>query len=244
MELAILGSGAAFADTGHQAGYLVDSRLLLDCGAPATVLLPRMGFSLSELETILISHLHGDHIGQLPTLLAARAVRFPDSPPLRVIGPRGLGDHLHLLGCLNLGERFWKEVEGRSPVEVLSVEDRYREQIGDHLVEAFEVEHSEQLHCLAYRIESGGVSLGYSGDTTYCPGIRRLAGSVDHLLCECTGWSGPAPIHLWKEEVEQLMVEAPRANFILTHLGERRPVRGAILASDGLRFNLRPPARG
>jgi len=243
LELAILGSGAAFADTGHQAGYLVDSRLLLDCGAPATVLLPRMGFSISALEAVLISHLHGDHVGQLSTLLAARTERFPDSPPLQVVGPRGLAEHLHLLGCLNLGERFWKEIESRSHLRVREVQDGHRELIGEHQIEVFEVEHSQQLHCLAFRIEAGGVSLGYSGDTTYCPGIRRLASCVDHLLCECTGWSAPAPIHLWKDEVEQLMLEAPQAKFILTHLSERRPVPGAILASDGLRLCLRRPVR-
>ncbi len=244
MELAVLGSGSAFSDTGHQAACLVDGKLLLDCGAPVTVLLPRMGVDLAEVETVVISHLHGDHVGQLPTLLAARALARPEAPPLVVLGPRDLADHLQQLGELSLGQWFWSRIMADHPPVLREVADGRVERIGAHQLEFFEVEHAQQLHCLAVRVESQVVSLGYSGDTTLCPGIRRLAGSVDHLLCECTGWSGPSPIHLWKEEVELLMSEFPNTSFLLTHLGERRPVPGALLAFDGLRLSLRPPGAG
>lgn len=243
MELAILGSGSAFSDTGHQAGYLIDRRLLLDCGAPAPLLLSRMGVDLAEVETVVISHLHGDHVGQLPMLLVARAVTRPDASPLLVLGPRDLADHLRRLGELSLGAHFWNSFYEQHPPVLREVEAGTAEEMGTHTIEFFEVEHVPQLHCLAMRVATPEVSLGYSGDTTLCPGLRRLAGSVDHLLCECTGWSKPAPIHLWKEEVEQLMREFPQTSFLLTHLGERRPVPGALLMFDGLRLRLtRPPA--
>ena len=242
MDLAILGSGAAFSETGLNAGYLVDTGLLLDCGAPVTGLLPRMGRSVADLETIVISHLHGDHVLNLPVLVATRLLRYPERPPLRVVGPRGLGEHLSQLGQLAFGAEFWDQLmTGNQPL-VEEWEDGRSEQQGAYRLSAYEVEHSERLHCLAFRVESQGIALGYSGDTTYCDGIRRLARSVRYLLCECTAWSAPAPIHLWREEVEELMKEARHTRFILTHLGERRPVPGALLASDGLRLRLRPGA--
>ncbi|MHB1575474.1 MAG: MBL fold metallo-hydrolase [Candidatus Dormibacteria bacterium] len=243
MELAVLGSGSAFADTGHQAGYVVDRKLLLDCGAPAPLLLSRMGIDLAEIETVVISHLHSDHVGQLPMLLVARAVTRPEAPPLLVLGPRDLADHLRRLGELSLGAQFWNSFYSQHTPILREVAEGRIEELGSHRLEFIEVEHVPQLHCLAIRVETQEVSLGYSGDTTLCPGIRRLAGSVDHLLCECTGWSKPAPIHLWKEEVELLMREFPRTSFLLTHLSERKPVGGALLAFDGLRLRLtRPPA--
>jgi ribonuclease BN (tRNA processing enzyme) len=244
MELAILGSGAAFADTGHQAGYLVDGSLLLDCGAPAAVLLPRMGVDVGDLQAVAITHLHGDHVGQLPTLLAARALRRPQAAPLLLIGPRGLEGHIATLGDLAIGKRFWDATMAANPPIIKEVEDGDLHRVGNHVLQAFEVEHAESLHCLAFRVESPEVVLGYSGDTTLCAGIRRLSKMVDHLLCECTGWSAPAPVHLWREEVEELMRDAPRTSFILTHLSERRPVPGAILASDGLRLRLSRSGRG
>ncbi|MHB8312546.1 MAG: MBL fold metallo-hydrolase [Candidatus Dormibacteria bacterium] len=242
MDLAILGSGAAFSATGFNAGYLVDAGLLLDCGAPVTGLLPKMGRSVGDLETLVISHLHGDHVLNLPVLIATRLVQHPDLPPLRLIGPRGTQEHVAELGRLTFGPEFWDELVAANGPRIEEWEDGRSSRLGGYQLTAYEVAHSERLHCLAFSVESQGVSLGYSGDTTYCDGIRRLARSVQYLLCECTAWSAPAPIHLWRDEVEELMKEAPSTRFILTHLGERRPVPGALLASDGLRLTLRPGA--
>ncbi|MGH7640724.1 MAG: MBL fold metallo-hydrolase [Candidatus Dormibacteria bacterium] len=243
LELAILGSGSAFSEVGHNAGYLVDQDLLLECGAPATALLGQAGRSLAQLRQVLISHLHGDHFSQLPLLLAARAVRHEDAPPLRVAGPRGTEAQLHALGKLDLGDDFWAHVWASGQVSVEEWSGGQSGSLGDYRIQAYQVEHAAQLICLGFRIEKSGVRLGYSGDTTLCQGVRDLAGSVDYLLCECSSMTAPAPIHMWREEVEQLMAECPQARFILTHLSERAQVKGAILASDGLVLRLQAVPR-
>lgn len=244
LELAILGSGSAFASIGHNAAYLVDGELLLDCGAPVISLVGQLGYGLRDLRSVAISHLHADHVFHLPTLVAARALHCPDSDPLRIVGPRGTVEMLDRLGRTGFGDGFWEEVMGLGTPIMEEWEGGQSGQLGAFKAKAFRVEHSTQLSCLGFSLEREGITLGYSGDTTLCPGIRDLAGSVEYLLCECTSMSGPAPIHLWREEVEQLIREFPAASFILTHLSERAPVKGAILASDGLVLRLRPIAGG
>ncbi|HVC38962.1 MAG TPA: ribonuclease Z [Candidatus Dormibacteraeota bacterium] len=244
LELAILGSGAAFSAIGHNAGYLVDGELLLDCGAPVTSLLGQSGRSLADLRTIAISHLHGDHFCQLPLLLAARAVRYPDAQPVRVVGPMGISQRLHTLGQLYLGDHFWDQVVTAGAPQVEEWVGGQRAPLGSFQLEGVEVEHATELSCLGFRIQRHGITLGYSGDTTLCAGIRKLASSVDYLLCECTSMSEPTPIHLWKGEVEELIESNPNTRFILTHLSQRSPVKGAILASDGLVLQLRQVAPG
>lgn len=244
LELAILGSGSAFSAIGHNASYLLGGELLLDCGAPVTRLLGERNRPLDRVRSIAISHLHSDHFFHLPQLLSARAVRYPEAEPLRIIGPPGTTKALDALGRLAQGDHFWEYVRelGR-PV----VEDWIAGQsghLGPFQVEAVAVEHSTVLSCFAFRVSGQGVVFGYSGDTTLCPGIRQLAASVDYLLCECTSMTEPAPIHLWRGEVEELMQASPATRFILTHLVERAPVKGALLASDGLVLRLRPVARG
>jgi len=240
LELAILGSGAAFSGTGHNAGYLVDRELLLDCGAPVTRLMGQMGRSLAELKSIAISHLHGDHFSQLPLLLAARTVRYGEAEPLRIIGPLGTIQQLDTLGRLGLGSPFWERVMANGAPLVEEWSGGQRGTLGSFQIQAFEVEHSSQISCLGFRLERHGITLGYSGDTSWCSGIRELAGSVNYLLCECTNMTQPAPIHLWRAEVEELIQANPTTRFILTHLSELAPVKGAILASDGLVLRLRP----
>lgn len=66
-----VGDGRTSADRGH-AAFLYrfgDTRLLVDCGEPATHALLHHGERLEELDTVLISHLHFDHVGGLLTLL-------------------------------------------------------------------------------------------------------------------------------------------------------------------------------
>lgn len=244
LELAILGSGAAFSAVGHNAGYLIDGELLLDCGAPVTSLLGQMKRSLADLRWIAISHLHGDHFSHLPLLVAARAVRYPEAEPLRIVGPRGTAQQLHTLGGLYLGEPFWEHVIETSAPSLEEWADRQSGAVGPFQLQALEVEHASQLTSLCYRLERQGITLGYSGDTSLCPAIGELAGSVNYLLCECSSMLHPAPIHLWRGEVEELIQANPTTRFILTHLSERVPVRGAVLASDGLVLRLRPIAEG
>ncbi len=247
MRLSILGSGAAFSEVGHNSAHVLDGKLLLDCGAPVTSLLPGMGGSVGDLEAILISHFHGDHVIHLPTLLVARRLQHPGAPPLRLIGPPGFLHHLKVLGETAFGTGLWSRIEAEDGplwARVEEWEEGRSGEVAGYQVEAYSVIHAPELECLGYRIAIPGLSLGYTGDTTYCPGLLRLARSVDHLLCECSSFSGPQPTHLWGEEVATLMRELPSLRLILTHLNERRPLPGALLASDGLTVTLRGCAGG
>ena len=73
MRLTVLGSGSAFSTCGCNAGYLVDGRVLVDCGAPVPALVRRAGTSLHDVRLVLITHFHADHTFVLPTVLGARA---------------------------------------------------------------------------------------------------------------------------------------------------------------------------
>ncbi|MGH7610320.1 MAG: MBL fold metallo-hydrolase [Candidatus Dormibacteria bacterium] len=244
MELDILGSGSAFSVVGHHAAYLVDGQLLLDCGGPVVRLLGERGRSLEEVGLVALSHLHGDHFFALPNLVAARAQQHPGAAPIQVVGPKGTRAALEAIGRLALGDAFWADVLARQPPAVEEVSDGEEVALEPFKLRATAVVHSPRLDCLGFSVTRDGVRLGYSGDTTLCPGIRSLAAEVEYLLCECTGMRGPEPVHLWRGEVEELMAGAPRTRFILTHLSERAPVPGAVLAADGLSFRLAPGAWG
>ena len=89
MRLTVLGSGSAFSNCGCNAGYLVDGRVLVDCGAPVPALVRRAGTSVHDLTLILLTHFHADHSFVLPTVLGARA--FTDVPQPGRAGDRRPG---------------------------------------------------------------------------------------------------------------------------------------------------------
>ena len=83
MRLTVLGSGSAFSSCGCNAGYLVDGRVLVDCGAPVPALVRRAATSIHAITLILLTHFHADHSFMLPTILGARALRRHAQPPGR-----------------------------------------------------------------------------------------------------------------------------------------------------------------
>ena len=62
---------------------------LCDCGEGAQIAAQRAGLSLSRLDAVLITHLHGDHFNGLPGLLGTLGLEGRERP-LLVAGPRGL----------------------------------------------------------------------------------------------------------------------------------------------------------
>jgi ribonuclease BN (tRNA processing enzyme) len=97
---------------------------------------------------------------------------------------------------------------------------------------------------LAYAIsDSSGATIGFSGDSTMCAGLRRAIRQAHLMVCECSGWDRPVPTHLWYGEVAELIDAHPQTRFLLTHLQERRPVRGALLAHDLLSLDVQAPGR-
>ena len=69
MKLTVVGCGDAFGSGGRlQTCYQVDwtgGRFLIDCGATVLIGLNRLRLDPNTIETIFISHLHGDHYAGL-----------------------------------------------------------------------------------------------------------------------------------------------------------------------------------
>ena len=74
-EVVFVGTSDAFGAGGRrQSAILVRGprgTLLMDCGATTNTGLAELGVDRNEIETILISHFHGDHFGGIPLFLLA-----------------------------------------------------------------------------------------------------------------------------------------------------------------------------
>src|SRR3954447_20158287 len=82
------------------------SWVLCDCGEGAQLSALRAGLSLSRLDAVLVTHLHGDHFNGLPGLLGTLGLEGRQRP-LVVAGPPGTGallQHLADAGSLGTGE--------------------------------------------------------------------------------------------------------------------------------------------
>jgi ribonuclease BN (tRNA processing enzyme) len=233
VRLTVIGSSPAWPNPGGAcSGYLVDGRLLLDCG-PGVLAKLREREPWPTVEAIAITHLHLDHWGDLVPWVwgslfgpGAKA----ETPELW-LPPRAtaqLEPVLEILGGADMLERAFhvREYEPRVPFTAAGLE-----------VTAVPVHHYD-MRAFGFRIEGDRV-LAYSGDSGPCEALEEIARDADLLLSEATlendGYDGPGRGHLSPQEAQEAAAGARVLRTILTHRPVERPApAGTELAYDGL----------
>ncbi|MNI10551.1 ribonuclease Z [compost metagenome] len=87
LRLQMLGTGGAFAKKYYNNNgllYADDFTLLIDCGITAPISLHQLGISLTEIDAILITHIHGDHVGGLEEFAFRMKYEFGRKPILYI----------------------------------------------------------------------------------------------------------------------------------------------------------------
>ena len=217
MRVTVLGCSGTFPGPESPcSGYLVEHegyRLVLDLGNGALGQLQRH-VGLLEVDAVQISHLHADHCLDLVAYSYARRYHPAGAaPPLPVHGPPGLAERIRAAyeapPADGLGEVY--------DFSVVVPGEPYR--LGPFEVTAAQVEHPVEAH--AVRLQAGGRSLVYSGDTARSEALVELARGCDLLLCEASWPSEPEPppgIHLTGREAGEHAARAGAARVVLTHL--------------------------
>ena len=200
IRVVMLGTGAALVDPdrGHSGIVLsVDGRhYLLDIGHGTTRQLVRANIDPAEVNRVLISHLHFDHIADtayfvISTWMGNRAL-VPEihGPP----GTKRFVEHLLEDGAFQADIRARAQYRQRadSIAMVRPVVHEFAPGVvlddGKLRVHADYVDHipSDVLHCFGFRIEAAGKVIAFSGDTRPCEAMVRLAQDADLLIHECT----------------------------------------------------------
>ncbi|MEU2021454.1 MBL fold metallo-hydrolase [Streptomyces sp. NPDC016469] len=253
MIVTVLGSSGSVPGPDNPcSGYLVEHgghRLLLDLGTGAFGTLLTYARP-DQVDTVVVSHRHGDHSADLAALAYAQEKLAPRAAPTRVIAPAGT----------RAGRTSSLAFEDSRPGELECGPFRLRLVLVRHSVETY-----------AVRVEAGGGSLTYTGDSGPCRALLDLARGGGLLLAEAAlgpgdapgaapgDWdgdaTGPPPHHLTARQTGELAAAAGTGVLAVTHL---RPWEDAgrslaaaaawfggpvLLARPGLRLAPGRPAR-
>ena len=240
LDLLFLGSGNAFAAGRYWSSFLLNGRYLFDASPIALPHLKRSEVDVAEIEAIFISHFHADHFFGLPFLLLEYAEATARSKDLTIIGPPGIEERLRTITDAGYPHLFTKEK---------SYEESYRDlrdglegDVGELHYQARSVEHVEGLECFGFRVEIGGRTLAYSGDSVLCDPLVELADGADVFVVECSCWGDACGPHLSPQDIRELRRRlGPTPTFILTHLDAGEPdlgIENVLLANDLARFSL------
>ncbi|HUI24485.1 MAG TPA: MBL fold metallo-hydrolase [Candidatus Kryptonia bacterium] len=235
-----LGAGDAFSAGGrHQAGYLVSgasTAFLLDCGATTLTAMKRDRVDPTVIDSILISHLHGDHFAGLPFLFLQYTYEQPRNRPLRIVGPPGTEERVAAVFRATYKELATKPLP--FALEFVEVAPGVPVTLDALTIEPFRVPHQERDVSLALRVRIDDKVILYSGDTGWTEGLVDWSQGVDLFICECCFYETRVDFHLDYPRLAEHRARFGARRMILTHLGrEVLARRGEItmeLAHDGL----------
>jgi ribonuclease Z len=165
-------------------------RFLFDCGRGATTRLAQVGVPLGSVSRLFLTHLHSDHVIQIPDLLLTGWVGGGRRIPLEVWGPEGTRRMMdHLLQAFAFDIQMRRDVDERAPGDGIKVVSHDIKQgiVFDNQgvkVTAFLVDHSPVEPAFGYRIDYGGYSVVLSGDTRVSENLIRFAQGTDVLIHE------------------------------------------------------------
>lgn len=220
LELTFLGTGNAFAPTRYWSSFIANGKYLFD--APPTLMphLHKLKIDPRDIEVIFISHFHGDHYFGLPFALLEFAEMKPREKDLTIVGPPGIKQRVEAATNLAFANVFRKPHRGYHLTFVEARNER-EGHASDISYVPFRVQHVPDLDAFSYRVQVGGSTVAYTGDTSYCPALLRLAEGADVLVSECSCWTETCGmIHMTPNDVLRLQAAiSPGTKIILTHIG-------------------------
>ena len=221
MKVRFLGSGDAFGSGGRfQTCIHVESgasQLLLDCGASSLIAMRRFGVDPQAIDTVLLSHLHGDHFGGVPFLILDGQFKRR-TRPLLVAGPPGVEKRVR-----DAMEVFFPgstRIQRKFETRFVELADRVAVEVGPVHVTGYEVSHASGAPPFALRITGEGKIVTYSGDTEWTESLVDAARGADLFIAEALSYDKRIRYHL---DLATLLEHRSRLDcrrLILTHMGE------------------------
>jgi ribonuclease Z len=195
IKVVLLGSGAGPPVNLQQYGAstLIEAggeRFLFDCGRGATFRLVQAGVPIGSISRLFLTHLHSDHVVQIPDLFLTGWAGARRTVPFEVWGPdgtRSMMDHIQQAFAFDIHMR--RDVDEKfagAGIEVVAHDIKQGVVYDEHGVKitAFLVDHGVVQPAFGYRVDYGGHSVVLSGDTRVSENLIRFAQGVDVLIHE------------------------------------------------------------
>lgn len=223
LQIQMIGTGSAFAKRyfNNNAIVSVDGfRLLIDCGITAPQALYQLGVSLPDLDGIIITHIHGDHVGGLEEI--AFRMKYVHQRKLNLFLPSSIAKPLwettlrggmeeQSSGCNSLDCYF--HVTTFEPGTPFKLHDQLT-------IELIQTKHVPNKPSHALLIND---NVFYSSDMVFDPDLlHKLVGTgrCKHILHECQ-LTGQGYIHTTLSELLTLP-ESMQERIWLMHYGDER----------------------
>ncbi len=202
LHLALCGAGSPMPDPKRSGPCIAviagETVIIVDSGSGSSRNLSTMNIPQGEIDALLLTHFHSDHIDGLGELAMNRWVQAANTTPLPVFGPQGVDDIVSGFNQVYAADAGYRQAHHSDMVAPLSGAGMTSHEFQtpdagettlvferDQLVvQAFRVEHDPVSPAVGYRFEYKGRSLVISGDTAKSENVEQMSQGVDLLVHE------------------------------------------------------------
>lgn len=238
LELVVLGSGGPRSVGRAASAYLVRvagvPRALVDVGPGAFLRLGELDVDFDRLDTVLLTHLHIDHAGDVAAFVKSRDLSYRRPLEFNFYGPTAEGEYpatSEFVGTLFGTQGAFRYLPGfRNTLDLrvtdvpVSSEPRLLFEKDGLKVTAITVDHGE-VPALAFRVDAGGRSIVVTGDlASRTDALVTLAKDADLLVYDAAVLDPPAAppilyeLHTSPSRIGQVASQAGVATLLLSHL--------------------------
>ena len=215
-EVRMLGTGNAFLPhLRHHSFLIFDGKHIIDAPPTALLSLRRAGISPADIETIFVTHLHGDHVFGLPFLLLEKKYISDreGERPLTIVGSVGVRERLRQLCSLAFPGSLDDALDNVRFVETDSGT------IDGWDWERFRVHHVDAVDPFGYRFQhTDGCSFVHSGDSGPCENLENAIHRSQLAVVEMgfPQWV-PSDHHHKPDDIQALAERQPDVTLLITH---------------------------
>lgn len=230
MKIQLIGTGT-IPDIANSASILINDHILFDMPNGNLKAMIRQNIDIMKIDTLIISHTHADHCFDTPFLLWYKKDYYK---PGYKLSTKIVTDEITKDTIENLIDLSYFGSAKEAEKEFIDFQDVNNIKICDDV----EILNEPMLHrkikyANGYIIKENHVSIGLTGDTSYCEGVRKIASKVDYLICDMTLMIGNDS-HMGIDNILELMKDYPNLRIIPIHMHDKTRNEAKKLEKDNL----------
>jgi len=181
---------------------LVNGHFLIEAPPDIVVSLQKLGIDFENIDTIFISHLHGDHSFGLPFLIINKWVKSLEgipASPLTILGPQGIKQHVQKIAeaAFTASHPSYAWMEENILFKIVNTD--FETTLSHLSISCFDVQHLIETYGLLFTMNHEKI-FAYIPDTKWCHQVERiLAGKPKVILMDMNG--GDPSVHISLDEV-------------------------------------------